>query len=196
MTETAWVRVATPTIEEGRVTTVVAGRAGRLPRAPRWRRVVRPRQPLSPPGRSARRRPARGRLPDLPVARLPVRPDHRHAAARASGTRPSPYPVRPSRRRRRAGDRAARARRARRASWTRWSDTLTDWGLEACFGMVGHSNLGMADALRRADRGRPPHLRRHPPRGRGRLRRVGLRQAHRPARRRASRSPARAPPTS
>src|SRR4051812_47300899 len=29
--------------------------------------------------------------------------------------------------------------------------TLTDWGLEACFGMVGHSNLGMADALRRAD---------------------------------------------
>ena len=29
-------------------------------------------------------------------------------------------------------------------------DTLTDWGLEACFGMVGHSNLGMADALRRA----------------------------------------------
>ena len=28
--------------------------------------------------------------------------------------------------------------------------TLTDWGLEACFGMVGHSNLGMADALRKA----------------------------------------------
>ena len=29
-------------------------------------------------------------------------------------------------------------------------DTLTAWGLDACFGMVGHSNLGMADALRRA----------------------------------------------
>jgi pyruvate oxidase len=28
--------------------------------------------------------------------------------------------------------------------------TLTDRGLDACFGMVGHSNLGMADALRRA----------------------------------------------
>jgi thiamine pyrophosphate-dependent acetolactate synthase large subunit-like protein/nitrite reductase/ring-hydroxylating ferredoxin subunit len=29
-------------------------------------------------------------------------------------------------------------------------DTLIDWGLDACFGMVGHSNLGMADALRKA----------------------------------------------
>jgi thiamine pyrophosphate-dependent acetolactate synthase large subunit-like protein/nitrite reductase/ring-hydroxylating ferredoxin subunit len=29
-------------------------------------------------------------------------------------------------------------------------DVLCDWGLDACFGMVGHSNLGMADALRRA----------------------------------------------
>src|SRR5437763_2132068 len=28
--------------------------------------------------------------------------------------------------------------------------TLGDWGLEAVFGMVGHSNLGLADALRRA----------------------------------------------
>src|SRR5438067_13057644 len=28
--------------------------------------------------------------------------------------------------------------------------TLCDWGLEAVFGMVGHSNLGLADALRRA----------------------------------------------
>jgi thiamine pyrophosphate-dependent acetolactate synthase large subunit-like protein/nitrite reductase/ring-hydroxylating ferredoxin subunit len=29
-------------------------------------------------------------------------------------------------------------------------DVLCDWGLEAVFGMVGHSNLGLADALRRA----------------------------------------------
>src|SRR5439155_10397493 len=29
-------------------------------------------------------------------------------------------------------------------------DVLTEWGLDAVFGMVGHSNLGMADALRRA----------------------------------------------
>src|SRR5256886_4898954 len=28
--------------------------------------------------------------------------------------------------------------------------TLCDWGLEAVFGMVGHSNLGLADAIRRA----------------------------------------------
>lgn len=29
-------------------------------------------------------------------------------------------------------------------------DVLTEWGLDAVFGMVGHSNLGLADALRRA----------------------------------------------
>ena len=29
-------------------------------------------------------------------------------------------------------------------------DVLCDWGLEAVFGMVGHSNLGLADALRKA----------------------------------------------
>jgi thiamine pyrophosphate-dependent acetolactate synthase large subunit-like protein/nitrite reductase/ring-hydroxylating ferredoxin subunit len=32
-------------------------------------------------------------------------------------------------------------------------DVLTDWGLEAVFGMVGHSNLGLADALRKAAEG-------------------------------------------
>ncbi len=30
-------------------------------------------------------------------------------------------------------------------------DVLCDWGLDAVFGMVGHSNLGMADALRHAE---------------------------------------------
>jgi thiamine pyrophosphate-dependent acetolactate synthase large subunit-like protein/nitrite reductase/ring-hydroxylating ferredoxin subunit len=30
-------------------------------------------------------------------------------------------------------------------------DVLCDWGLDACFGMVGHSNLGLADALRKAE---------------------------------------------
>ncbi len=29
------------------------------------------------------------------------------------------------------------------------AETLTAWGVRACFGMVGHSNLGLADALRR-----------------------------------------------
>ncbi len=30
-------------------------------------------------------------------------------------------------------------------------DVMTDWGVDAVFGMVGHSNLGLADALRRAE---------------------------------------------
>jgi thiamine pyrophosphate-dependent acetolactate synthase large subunit-like protein/nitrite reductase/ring-hydroxylating ferredoxin subunit len=30
-------------------------------------------------------------------------------------------------------------------------DTLCDWGLDTVFGMVGHSNLGLADALRKAE---------------------------------------------
>lgn len=30
-------------------------------------------------------------------------------------------------------------------------DTFTEWGLDAVFGMVGHSNLGLADALRKAE---------------------------------------------
>lgn len=30
-------------------------------------------------------------------------------------------------------------------------DTLCDWGIEVVFGMVGHSNLGLADALRKAE---------------------------------------------
>ena len=29
-------------------------------------------------------------------------------------------------------------------------DTMVNWGVTHCFGMVGHSNLGLADALRRA----------------------------------------------
>ncbi len=41
-------------------------------------------------------------------------------------------------------------------------ETLCDWGLDTVFGMVGHSNLGLADALRRAEEA-------------GRLRYVGIR---------------------
>ena len=29
-------------------------------------------------------------------------------------------------------------------------DVLTDWGIDTVFGMVGHSNLGLAEALRKA----------------------------------------------
>ena len=41
-------------------------------------------------------------------------------------------------------------------------DVMTDWGLDAVFGMVGHSNLGLADAMRRAEED-------------GRLRYIGIR---------------------
>ena len=41
-------------------------------------------------------------------------------------------------------------------------ETLCDWGLDTVFGMVGHSNLGLADALRRAEET-------------GRLRYIGIR---------------------
>ena len=34
------------------------------------------------------------------------------------------------------------------------AETLINWGLDTVFGMVGHSNLGMADALRRQVRER------------------------------------------
>ncbi len=41
-------------------------------------------------------------------------------------------------------------------------DVMTDWGVDTVFGMVGHSNLGFADALRKAEEG-------------GRLRYFGIR---------------------
>ena len=61
-------------------------------------------------------------------------------------------------------------------------ETMVAWGVTHVFGMVGHSNLGFADAMRRQEEAGRPHVRRHPPRGRGRVRGVRLRQAHRPAR--------------
>ncbi len=72
---------------------------------------------------------------------------------------------------------------------------MVAWGVTHVFGMVGHSNLGFADAMRRAEEARRSHLRRDPPRGGGGVRGLGLRQAHRPARRAASRSPVPGPPT-
>jgi pyruvate oxidase len=41
-------------------------------------------------------------------------------------------------------------------------DVLTDWGIDTVFGMVGHSNLGLAEALRKAEEA-------------GRLRYIGIR---------------------
>jgi pyruvate oxidase len=65
----------------------------------------------------------------------------------------------------------------------RMAETMVNWGVKRVFGMVGHSNLGLADALRRRKRRARSGLCRHPPRGRGRLRRLGLRQADRQGRR-------------
>ena len=65
------------------------------------------------------------------------------------------------------------------------AETMVNWGVEHVFGMVGHSNLGLADALRRQEEAGQAHLHRHPPRGRGGVRRLRLRQAHRHARPRA-----------
>ena len=45
------------------------------------------------------------------------------------------------------------------------AETMTSWGVKQVFGMVGHSNLGLADALRVQEAGRPPELLRHPSRG-------------------------------
>ena len=74
-------------------------------------------------------------------------------------------------------------------------DVLCEWGLDTVFGMVGHSNLGLADALRRAEEdGRITYVGiRHE--GAARLRRLRLRQGRRAGPRPASPSPGRAPPT-
>ena len=88
-------------------------------------------------------------LAALPVARLRLRPGHGRAAARV-----------PRRARRRS-----RSRCATTASTSRCPtpaphvrtvsdvlvETMVAWGVTHVFGMVGHSNLGFADAMRRAE---------------------------------------------
>ena len=71
----------------------------------------------------------------------------------------------------------ARAGRSPTCWSRRWSRTAST----TVFGMVGHSNLGFADAMRRAEERGELTLHRHPARGRGGVRRQRLRQAHRPA---------------
>ena len=69
-------------------------------------------------------------------------------------TPPSPYPRRDPRRRR-LRRRRRRATPHERTVTDLIAETLVDWGVEHVFGMVGHSNLGFADALRRQRAGRP-----------------------------------------
>ena len=109
-TETVvWHKVAElDELADGRVMTVIVGRT--QPRAHPLRRPLRrARQPLPAPGRSARRGLDREGLAALPVARLRLRPAHRHAAARVH-RRARALPGRGARRR--------RLRRARRPSTT------------------------------------------------------------------------------
>ena len=63
------------------------------------------------------------------------------------------------------------------------AETMVNWGVRHVFGMVGHSNLGLADALRRQEEAGQADVHRDPPRGRRRVRGLRLRQADRPARR-------------
>ena len=108
-------------------------------------------QPVPAPGRPAGRWPARRRLAHLPVARLPVRHDDRGAAARLPRRAPTPYAVRFV-----EGDDSGLeveipTQESVPSLMDQVVDVLCEWGLEAVFGMVGHSNLGMADALRKAE---------------------------------------------
>ena len=97
--------------------------------------------------RSARARSRRAAA--LPVARLRLRPAHRHAAAgvhrRADASRSrcattaSTSALRPT------------SPHARTVSDV-MVETMVAWGVTHVFGMVGHSNLGFADAMRRPRR--------------------------------------------
>ena len=100
------------------------------------------------PGRPARRGLDRERPPPLPVARLRLRPAHRSATGGLQ---------------RRAGGASGRGARGRRVGGAPQAtphqrtvgdvvaETLCEWGVDTVFGMVGHSNLGFADALRRLE---------------------------------------------
>ena len=94
---------------------------------------------------------------------------------------PASYPGRGARRRR-LRRRCRPSTTARRTVSDVMVETMCAWGVTHVFGMVGHSNLGFADAMRVAETARRPHVHRHPPRGRGRVRGERVRQADRTAR--------------
>ena len=177
MAEMSWHRVADlDELPEGRVTTVAAGHTSR--RADPLRRPVRrARQPLPASGRPARRGLDREWAAALPVARLRLLPADGEPAERVR-RRGHDLCRRGPRRRRLVGVEAP-AEHVRTVSDV-MVETMVAWGVRHVFGMVGHSNLGLADAIRRQVEAGELDVRRHPPRGRGRVRGLGLRQAHRP----------------
>ena len=79
---------------------------------------------------------------------LRVQPVHRQAAARASATRP---PRMRSSSATTACTSSCPCAEERVSLMDQMVDVLCDWGLDTVFGMVGHSNLGLADALRKAE---------------------------------------------
>ena len=106
---------------------------------------------------------------------------------------PASLPGRGARRRRLRGHRRPSA--AVRTVSDVMVETMVAWGVTHVFGMVGHSNLGFADAHAPPGGGRRPHVHRHPPRGRGRVRRVARTASSPDGRPPASASPVRDPPT-
>ncbi len=140
-----WVRVAKPSMAEGQVTTVVAGeRAVCLVRtAAGW-------------GALDNRCPHQGGpLGDGQLdGDLLICPWHAYEYDPVTGQPPpgfrdaaTPYAVRE------AGEDLeieVPAEVPRTSLMDQLVDVLTGWGLDAAFGMVGHSNLGLADALRKA----------------------------------------------
>ena len=57
-------------------------------------------------------------------------------------------------------------------------ETMVEWGVTHVFGMVGHSNLGFAEAMHEREAAGDLTFIGDPPRGRGGLRRLRVRQAH------------------
>lgn len=149
MSETSWMRVASPAIDEGRVTTVVVG--GRAVCVVHhvgggWSALDNrcPHQggPLGD-----------GQLEDGFL----LCPWHAYQYDPTTGAPPPgfrdaaiPYPVRLAEDDEAVLEIELPVLTPRVSLMDQVVDTLTEWGLEACFGMVGHSNLGMADALRQA----------------------------------------------
>ena len=142
---------------------------------PLRRAVLRPRQPLPPPGWPARRGLDRERAAPLPVARLRLLPARRLLAGlrRRGDHVPAGDPRRRGLRRRRGA--AARGHRLR-------SHGRDDGELGRRARLRDGRSLQPRPRRRAAPSGggRPADVHRHPPRGSGRVRGVRLRQAHRP----------------
>src|SRR4051812_14016342 len=144
--ESEWVEVELPDIEVGRVATVVAGgRALCITRTDGGWGVLDNRCPHQggPLGD--------GQLENGYV----ICPWHAYEYDPTTGTPPSGFvdgaTAYPTRHTSRGGlEVALPVVEARVSLMDQMVDVLTDWGLDAVFGMVGHSNLGLADALRRA----------------------------------------------